>query len=126
MNDQGHGTGDHRDDSTGAGRPALDGLNVNDGDPVAAEDIPIALTAGRLLYEDGAVQDFQEDGTTVYVEHGRPTTGDWSVEGDRFCSFWPPSYRACYDLRWIVESGHVTGLAFRSARDGSVFRGHYG
>jgi hypothetical protein len=126
MNDEGPSqSGDHRNDGTGTGLTALDALTVKDGDPVASAHIATALTAGRLFYEDGAVQDFQEDGTTVYVEHGRPTTGEWSVEDDRFCSFWPPSYRDCFDLRWIVESGHVTGLEFRSVRDGSVFRGRY-
>jgi hypothetical protein len=35
---------------------ALHEVNVADGDPVAAEGIPLALTAGNLVYDDGATQ----------------------------------------------------------------------
>ena len=40
-------------------------------------------------------------------------------------SFWPPSYRACYDLHWIVENGGVVGLKFTELDRGSVFVGRY-
>ena len=52
--------------------------------------------------------------------------GEWSVDSEgRFCSFWPPSYRACYDLHWIVENGSVVGLRFTELDRGSVFVGRY-
>lgn len=100
-------------------RPA----DVHDGDTVTAEQIPEAVTGASLLYEDGATQVFESDGTTTYVEHGRPTGGSWYVDPDgRFGSFWPPSYRASYDLTWVVEQGAVTGLRFDDGRSVSVGR----
>lgn len=94
-----------------------------DGEPVAAEDIATAVVAGPFRYADGARQIFRPDGTTTYTERGHETRGEWSVTGGRFCSFWPPSYRACYDLRWIVENGEVTGLRFDDR--GNRFDGRY-
>lgn len=94
-----------------------------DGEAVAVDDIAPALIAGLLRYDDGAMQVFRADGSTTYTEHGHETRGDWSLDGGRFCSFWPPSYRACYDLRWIVENGEVTGLRFDDGR--SQFDGRY-
>lgn len=70
------------------------------------------MVAGLLRYDDGATQIFRTDGSTTYTEQGHETHGEWSVEGGRFCSFCPPSYRARYDLRWIVENDEVTGLRF--------------
>ena len=105
---------------------ALREIDAADADPVAAEQIPLALTAGNFVYDDGATQVFAADGTTTYVEHGRETRGRWHVDDSgRFCSFWPPSYRACYDLRWIVEGGSIVGLRFIELRGGKHFDGRY-
>jgi hypothetical protein len=102
---------------------SLDDLNVSDGDTVKAEHIPLAVTSASILYEDGSTQTFDTGGATVYVENGRPTAGEWYLDDDgRFCSYWPPSYRACYDLRWVVESGHITGLRFTDGASASVGR----
>lgn len=91
---------------------------MKDGDTVAPKDIPYAVTRGRLHYEDGSTQMFDAAGGTTYVEKDRLTRGEWSVDSEgRFCSYWPPSYRACYELRWIVEEQHVVGLSFQD--------GHY-
>lgn len=104
----------------------LDDVSVDDGAPVPAGEIPAALTAGRLVYSDGATQTFDSDGTTRYLEGGRESEGTWSVgEDGHFCSFWPPSYRASYDLRWVVEGGGVVGLRFLDLRSGSRFDGRY-
>jgi hypothetical protein len=100
--------------------------SVADGDPVRTEHIATALTAGRLVYDDGATQTFEPGGATTYVEHQRRSQGEWSVDGEgRFCSFWPPSYRACYELHWIVENRSVVGLRFIELDGGSVFVGRY-
>ncbi|MGP4086643.1 hypothetical protein [Streptomyces sp. KR55] len=104
----------------------LDGISAEDGAPVPAGEIPAALTAGRLVYSDGATQTFDSDGATRYFESGRESEGTWSVDEDgHFCSFWPPSYRASYDLRWVVEGGEVVGLRFSDLRSGSRFDGRY-
>jgi hypothetical protein len=99
---------------------------VRDGDPVTADRVRAALTGGEFVYDDGAIQTFEADGTTTYIDGGRPTRGEWSVDdGGRFCSFWPPTYRACYDLSWAVEAGRVVGLTFRGVEDRSTFVGRY-
>jgi hypothetical protein len=105
---------------------SLDHLHVTNGDPVKAADVATALTAATLVYDDGATQTFDPDGSTTYVEHGTTSDGTWSVEGDgRFASFWPPSFRATYDLRWAVDSGAVVGLSFVDVASGATFNGCY-
>lgn len=105
---------------------SLEDLHVKDGDEVAVEHIPTALTAGSFVYDDGATQRFEPGGHTTYVEHGRPTRGEWYLDDDgRFWSFWPPTYRACYDLRWIVEDSKVVGLSFIEVGHQTRFDGRY-
>lgn len=71
-------------------------------------------------------QTFETTGGTMYVED-RPSHGRWRVDGDRYCSQWPPSeHWSCYDvlmddtpahggeasLIWITSAGQreVTGI----------------
>ena len=104
----------------------FDDVEVSDNDPVAPELIPRALTAAELVFDDGATQVFEADGATTYVENGRPARGQWYVDDDgRFGSFWPPTYRANYDLRWMVEDGVIVGLRFTEVGRGSRFDGRY-
>ena len=104
----------------------LDDIQAADGDAIAPELIGRAVTAGELVFADGATQVFDADGGTTYVEHGRPTRGQWYVDEEgRFGSFWPPAYRAGYDLRWIVEDGVIVGLQFRGPGGGDTFDGRY-
>lgn len=100
-------------------------IQATDGERVAAADARNVLAGAELIYDDGAVQRFSVDGTTVYVESGRETDGSWSVEDDgSFSSYWPPSFHARYDLKWRVEE-RVVGLSFESQRDNSVFSGRF-
>ena len=104
----------------------LENLTVADGDLVSTEHIATALTAAPVAYDDGATQTFEPGGGTTYVQDEQRTRGEWYVDsGGRFCSFWPPSYRACYDLHWIVEHGSVVGLRFTEQHRGSVYVGRY-
>ena len=105
----------------------LEDVEVVDGEPVAGSLIPRAVTAGELLFDDGATQTFDVNGDTSYVEaDGRPTQGKWYVDEDgRFCSFWPPTYRACYNLLWIVEGDEIVGLSFTEPGRGTRFDGRY-
>ncbi|MHA7261587.1 hypothetical protein ACX80W_00140 [Arthrobacter sp. TMN-37] len=99
---------------------------IKDREPVQAAEIAEAVTAGTITYDDGATQTFDKGGATTYVEHGAPTQGEWYVDDSgRFCSYWPPSYRACYELRWLVEDGEVVGLEFTELNRGSTFTGRY-
>jgi hypothetical protein len=85
-----------------------------------------ALTAATLVFSDQASQAFTADGRTTYVEHGRPTSGEWLIVKDgEFSSFWPPDYRARYTLRWIVEGGTVAGLSFTEVERGDRIDGRY-
>ena len=104
----------------------LDHLNVAHGDLVLSKDMKDALTAGTVIFDDGASQTFTSDGKTTYVERGGATQGEWSIVQDgEFSSFWPPDYHATYALRWIVEDGAVTGLSFIQAGSGRHFDGRY-
>ena len=105
---------------------ALKNIEVTNGDPVTAEQIPLALTAGTFVYDDGATQVFDVNGNTTYVEHGSQTEGRWHVDAEgRFCSFWPPSYQACYSLRWIVDGANIVGVRFTDLERGSRLDGRY-
>jgi hypothetical protein len=104
----------------------LDHLKVAHGDLVLAKDMKEALTAGTLIFDDGASQTFTSDGKTTYVEHAGATQGAWSIIQDgEFASFWPPDYHASYTLRWIVEDGAAAGLSFIQAGSGGYFDGFY-
>lgn len=45
-------------------------------------------------------QTFNSNGNTVYhAGSAQPSAGRWRVDGDRYCSTWPPQSRwTCYDM----------------------------
>ena len=63
-------------------------------------------------------QTFSAAGPTTYTDRGRDTFGSWRVQGDKYCSEWPPAggwscYAVEYDpdtatLIWIDGGGHRT------------------
>ncbi len=53
-------------------------------------DVQAALSGRSLIYENGARQSFSADGATV-CELGPAQIGRWRIEGDQYCSVWPPS-----------------------------------
>lgn len=93
---------------------------------IDAADIREALTRASFAYTDGTAQVFTPDGRTTFVEHGETTTGDWGVdERGRFWSFWPPDYRAEYEVFWLVEDGTQVGVRFAELRRGGISEGRY-
>ena len=99
-------------------------FHVTGGEPVTAVDARAVLAGAELVYDDGAVQHFMADGTTLYVDGGNRSLGEWSVRDDGvFASYWPPSFRAEYSLTWRVKDDVAVGLTFESQRDHSVFSG---
>ncbi|MGW4488488.1 hypothetical protein ACWEOE_32165 [Amycolatopsis sp. NPDC004368] len=91
-------------------------LTVANGDPVESKHIADALTAGRFAYDDGSTQVFEPGGSTTNVDRGRLSEGEWYVDDDgRFCSFWPPTHRACFDLHWLVDNGKTPASGSPSA-----------
>jgi hypothetical protein len=106
--------------------PDFPGGDAADGQPVDAADMIAALTRAQFVFRDGATQSFTADGRTTYVERGVPSAGEWSVIGDgTFASFWPPTYRATYTVRWIVENGVRVGVSFTDSRSGVRYDGRY-
>lgn len=101
-------------------------LRVGNDDLVDADYMLAALTAGTLVFADGATQVFTSDGRTTYTDDGRPSRGEWRVVGDgKFASFWPPDYQATYTLRWVVVNGAITGLSFTETERGTRFEGRF-
>jgi hypothetical protein len=104
-----------------------EGFAGSDGDRINAADIPEAVTRAPFTYADGATQVFTRDGRTTYTEKGRQTSGEWSVDDQgRFSSFWPPSYRATYDVSWVTgPDGDVVGIRFTEVNRGDTFEGRF-
>jgi hypothetical protein len=97
-----------------------------DGQRIAANDIAAALTRAPFAYADGATQVFHREGSTTYTESGTPTFGKWGVDDQgQFWSFWPPSYRAAYDVFWIVDADGVVGVRFTDLNRGATSDGRY-
>lgn len=82
------------------------------------EQIELALTSRTLAYgNSGTTQDFKPSGRTLY-DAGKPSWGYWRVQGDQYCSQWPPQgLWVCYDLfasgngremKFVGESGDVS------------------
>lgn len=99
---------------------------VSGGTPVGAADIAAAVTRAPFTYGDGATQVFTADGRTIYTERGSTTSGTWGVDDrGRFWSFWPPAYRATYDLVWIADADVAVGIRFTELGRGETFEGRY-
>jgi hypothetical protein len=91
---------------------------AQDWQPLKGAEITQALSARVLAYPDGKTQNFFADGRTLYEGGGSSQSGQWRVEGDRYCSVWPPSDRwSCYgvereaqglDLRFVDDGGTAT------------------
>lgn len=61
--------------------------------------IKTALEARVLQYEDGSLQDFFQDGRTLYQAGAGESWGKWWAEGGKYCSTWPPSeVPSCYGV----------------------------
>ena len=92
--------------------------------PVAAEpkvlngDEIAALLPTIVALSPQSRQTFSSAGPTTYTDRGRDTFGSWRVQGDQYCSEWPPAggwscYTVEYDpvtatLVWIDGGGHRT------------------
>ena len=75
-----------------------------------------ALLPGVVALGEGTRQTFLADGGTLYTDARGPSAGRWRVEGDRYCSQWPPAESwACYGvlrdgdrLIWVDARGGRT------------------
>jgi hypothetical protein len=84
--------------------------------PLAANAEERALTGPQIkellpritVKGEATVQHFSPTGETTYTDHGRESRGRWSVEGDLYCSTWPPNEaKSCYGVN--IEEGPPDG-----------------
>jgi len=69
------------------------------------------LLTDKTLYakinDNDASQLFMKNGATFYSVGGAQTQGEWKVDGDKYCSVWPPNPTwVCYDV--LQDETHVT------------------
>ncbi len=88
--------------------------------PLRGAEIAVALD-GRGLDYDGANQRFFASGRTLY-NAGEDSWGYWRVNGDKYCSQWPPGQVwDCYRLERSLD-----GLSLRFLDpEGRPFVGKY-
>lgn len=93
---------------------------------IAADDISEAITRAPFAYPDGATQTFTADGRTAFIENGVISQGEWGVTASgRFWSFWPPDFRAEYDVFGLVDGDRPTGVRFVDITSGATSDGRY-
>lgn len=89
--------------------------------PLAGDAALYALSGNVVIYANGATQSFAPSGDTSY-DSGHLQPGRWRIDGDQYCSVWPPSdLWACYGLE---RSADGTAVRF-IAGDGSVTEGRF-
>ena len=81
---------------------------AGDWQALSGAGIAEALEGRELTYENGAVQVFRESGATTYRAGSGLSEGRWRVEGDEYCSNWPPAASwSCYALERDAETGRL-------------------
>jgi len=89
--------------------------------PLAGSEISALLT-GQTVIGEGTRQEFRASGHTLYSD-GRDSWGYWRVEGDRYCSQWPPQEGwTCYAMRSWEDGGRVWVVWI--GESGTRFEGH--
>ena len=57
------------------------------------------ILSDKVLYGSDAEQIFQKSGVTFYSAGGNQSQGNWKIDGEKYCSQWPPNQAwACYDI----------------------------
>jgi hypothetical protein len=61
-----------------------------------------------IVRGEATTQLFSAAGETVFTDHGKESIGRWSVEGDQYCSTWPPNgAKACHGVS--IDEGPPDG-----------------
>jgi hypothetical protein len=103
----------------------FDDVEVSDGDVVAPALIPRALTAGELVFSDGATQVFEADGGTTYVENVvRPAACGTSTTVTSVRSGRPATAPATTPAGWSRTAPSLSSV-FTELGRGSRFDGRY-
>ncbi len=75
---------------------------------LTGDEVRTALEGRKLAYAT-AWQDFRASGRTLY-NAGADSWGYWRVQGDQYCSQWPPSdLWACYGLERLGDTLRFVG-----------------
>lgn len=83
---------------------ANENADKGDWEKLGAVKITQVLSARTLAYSSTISQKFNASGRTLY-DTGTPSWGYWRVQGDQYCSQWPPQNNwTCYDL-YISKDG---------------------
>lgn len=78
---------------------------------MTGHEITQALTDQKVRYTS-ASQTFYASGKTLYNQGGRESWGRWLVEGDKYCSTWPPQdLLACYHMDRSGEKIRFVGVS---------------
>jgi hypothetical protein len=57
------------------------------------------ILSDKILHGKDAEQIFQKSGVTFYSSGGNQSQGSWKIDGEKYCSQWPPNEAwACYDI----------------------------
>ncbi len=69
-------------------------------------------------------QYFDANGQTTYLAPEKPPTlGEWNVQGDRFCSKWPPNDNfVCYDVTGDLDAKPET-ITWIASGNGTKYPG---
>ncbi len=78
-------------------------------------EITAALTDKVLTAKTDTTQIFQKSGVTFFSESGGQSQGFWKVEGDKYCSQWPPNQAwPCYDV--LQDGSKITFVSASGTR----------
>jgi hypothetical protein len=77
--------------------------NANAAEALLKHDEIMKLLSDRIVYGENnglpTDQIFQKSGVTYYNSGGSQSQGTWFVQGDQYCSTWPPNPTvACFDI----------------------------
>jgi hypothetical protein len=103
---------------------SISGAYAGEWQALTGSEIEAALDDRKLRYA-AATQTFYKSGKTLY-DAGRPSWGYWRIQGDEYCSQWPPNAGwECYgfeqrlndltntiELRFISQTGHKTDAIY--------------
>ncbi len=90
------------------------GLVLAEETKLSAGQIAAALSDKTLHGEGEIEQIFQKGGMTIYTADGNVSQGLWKVDGDAYCSQWPPNETwSCYD---VMQDGSKITFVSKSGK----------
>ncbi|MBZ0228600.1 MAG: hypothetical protein K8F58_09155 [Bauldia sp.] len=98
---------------------ALSAAGAAAGERMSGKDVEATFRGMTLdgIYDDGAFfsETYFEDGTIRYHDSSGADSGEWSVSGDMFCTFYEDQTGACF---FVERDGANCFTFFESIEDG--------